>query len=124
MFTISQTDRLAGPYALGVTGETSDRLADVVDGPHLPALLAERYEFGTESAATAATAINAALHDSWRATAYGEDYAGWIGRMPDSLLKCVVDTAARAEDDEFGAVHELRMARLILSELAVVIRHR
>ncbi|MGW1801688.1 hypothetical protein ACWCQN_38670 [Streptomyces sp. NPDC001984] len=123
MFATDQTDRLAAPYKLGV-GESTDRLADVLNGPHLLALLVERFEFGTESAAEAATAINAALHDNWRATAHGEDYTTWIARMPASLLKCVVDMAARAEDNALSAEHDLRMARLILSELALVIRHR
>ncbi|MGW3246614.1 hypothetical protein [Streptomyces sp. NPDC001070] len=124
MFATDVADRLAGPYTL-TGGEATDRLADVLlGGPALPRLLAERYEFGTESAATAAHAAAAALHDTWQSAAYGEDYTTWIRRMPETLLKCLVDLAARAEDDEFGAAHELRMARQVLAELAIVIRHR
>ncbi|MEU4095526.1 hypothetical protein [Streptomyces sp. NPDC026673] len=117
------TDRLAGPYTLGAS-EFTDRLADALDAPHLVRLLMERFGFGTEPAAQAATAVTAALHETWQGMAYGEDYATWIRRMPETLLKCFVDLAVRAEDNELTAEHELRVARQMLAELAIVIRHR
>ncbi|MGW3657176.1 hypothetical protein ACWD6R_16445 [Streptomyces sp. NPDC005151] len=118
-------DRLAGPYEVCVTGDPNyrpvigHRLADIIDGPHLQPLLAERFGLDDEAAEQAAFSTGATLHQTWRATAYGENYTAWVGRLPEVLLKCLVEMAARAETDKYATAHELRMARLMLTELAV-----
>ncbi|WP_326737018.1 hypothetical protein [Streptomyces sp. NBC_01022] len=118
-------DRLVGPYTIRDTGEPSsspvigDSLADIIDGPHLKTLLVDRFGLGADAAEQAAISTGATLHQAWRATAYGENYTAWVGRLPEVLLKCLVEMAARAETDPHATAHELRMARLMLTELAI-----
>lgn len=124
MLTTDPNDRLAGPYPLGHTGSVTHRLADILDGPHLQALLAERFGLDTWGAEQAKASIGATLQAAWRATSYGEQFQTWLGRMPETLLKLLVEMAARAANDEFASCHELRIARLLLTELDLEIRNR
>ncbi|WP_127356489.1 hypothetical protein [Actinacidiphila soli] len=124
MLITDPTDRLAGPYTLGNTGSVTSRLADVLDGPHLQALLVERFALDVWGAEQAAASIGTTIQATWRASSYGEVFQTWLGRMPETLLKLLVEMAARAANDEFASCHELRIARLMLTELDLEIRNR
>nr|WTB35228.1 hypothetical protein OG781_42365 [Streptomyces sp. NBC_00830] len=115
------TDRLAAPYTL-TTGQVAERLADVLEGPHLQALLAERFDLDLDAAGQAAITVDQILATTHRSAAYGQDYRTWIACMPDVLLKCLVEMAARAERDEFSTGHALHIGRQLLTELALAIR--
>lgn len=99
-------------------------LAATIDGPPLLHLLVDRFDLDADAAERAAAALGTALHHTWRVSAYGEPYDTWIARMPEPLLTALVDMTARAELDEFGVGHELRIARLMFTELAVEIGNR
>ena len=121
MSTTANTDPLAAPYTL-TTGQVTERLADVLEGPHLQALLAERFSLSVDVAGHAVITVDTALTDTWRVTSYGEDYRTWTARVPEVLLKCLVEMAARAERDEFSTGHEVRVGRQLLTELALQFR--
>ena len=114
-------DALAAPYTLA-TGQEVSRLADCLEGPHLQVLLAERFDLDLGSAGEAAIHVDQALTTTWRTSGYGQDYRTWVGCMPDALLKCFVELAARAERDEFSTGHVLRIGRQVLTELALQLR--
>ncbi|GHE79938.1 hypothetical protein GCM10014715_39110 [Streptomyces spiralis] len=122
MTSSTTTDALAAPYAL-TTGHTADRLADILtEGPHLQHLLAERFGLDTGAAGEAAITVDQALTATWRMSGYGQDYRTWISCMPDVLLKCFVELAARAERDEFSTGHAVHIGRQLLTELALQLR--
>ncbi|MEU6324998.1 hypothetical protein [Streptomyces sp. NPDC047009] len=122
MHTTTQTDALAGPYALA-TGHTADRLADIlVGGPHLQRVLAERFGLSAAAAGEAAITIDRVLTVTWRSAGYGQDYRTWVACAPEVLLKCVVEMAACAEADEFTVGHAVYLGRQMLTELALALR--
>ncbi|MFD5762004.1 hypothetical protein ACFWIZ_44390, partial [Streptomyces sp. NPDC127044] len=115
------SDALAAPYTL-TTGQVTERLADVLEGPHLQALLSERFRLYADAAAQAAITVDQVLTTTWQTAGYGQDYRTWIACMPEVLLKCLVEMAARAERDEFSTGHALHVGRQLLAELALAIR--
>ncbi|MFH8771980.1 hypothetical protein [Streptomyces sp. NPDC017958] len=119
--TSTTPDALAAPYTLA-TGEAVTRLADCLEGPHLQVLLAERFDLDLRAAGEAAINVDQALNTTWRTSGYGQDYRTWIDCMPDALLKCFVELAARAERDEFSTGHALRIGRQVFTELALQLR--
>ncbi|MGW1801690.1 hypothetical protein ACWCQN_38680 [Streptomyces sp. NPDC001984] len=121
MHSTVSTDALAAPYTL-TTGQVAERLADVLEGPHLQALLAERFGLCADAAGQAAITVDQVLTTTWRSAGYGQDYRTWISCMPDVLLKCLVEMAACAEVDEFTAGHALHVGRQLLTELALALR--
>ncbi|MGW0956740.1 hypothetical protein [Streptomyces sp. NPDC002545] len=121
MTTTALTDPLAAPYPLA-TGQLAYRLANVLEGPHLQALLAERFGLTAEAAGQAAINVDQTLTATWRTASYGQKYGTWIACMPEALLKCVVEMAARAEGDEFSTGHALHVGRQLLTELSLQLR--
>ncbi|MFF3378093.1 hypothetical protein ACFYXF_34720 [Streptomyces sp. NPDC002680] len=121
MHSTASTDALAAPYAL-TTGQVTERLADVLEGPHLQALLAERFGLCADAAGQAAITVDQALTATWRSAGYSQDYRTWIAGMPEVLLKCLVEMAARAELEEFSTGHALHVGRQLFTELARAIR--
>ncbi|MFJ3248427.1 hypothetical protein [Streptomyces sp. NPDC086782] len=121
MNTTAPSDPLAAPYSL-TTGQVAERLADVMEGPHLQALLVERFGLTAEAAGQAVVSVDKTLTTTWHTNGYGQKYGVWIACMPDVLLKCVVEMAARAEGDEFSTGHALHVGRQLLTELALQLR--
>ncbi|MCX4858296.1 hypothetical protein [Streptomyces canus] len=121
MNSIARTDPLAAPYTL-TTGQVAGRLADVLEGPHLQALLAERFGLTVDAAGQAAISVGTVLAATHRYAGYGQDYRTWMACMPEVLLKCLVEMAARAERDEFSTGHALHIGRQLLTELALQLR--
>jgi len=121
MDSTAHTDPLAAPYALA-TGQVAERLADVLEGPHLQALLAERFGLTADAAGQAAISVGMVLSATHRYAGYGQDFRTWIACMPEVLLKCLVEMAARAEQDEFATGHALHIGRQMLTELALQLR--
>ncbi|MFB7329917.1 hypothetical protein [Streptomyces sp. NPDC056190] len=121
MNTTAFTDPLAAPYSLA-TGQVCERLASVLEGPHLQALLAERFGLSAEAAGQAAITVDQTLTATWRTANYGQRYGTWIACLPEALLKCVVEMAARAEGDEFSTGHALHVGRQLLTELSLKLR--
>ncbi|MEU2857617.1 hypothetical protein ABZ672_04190 [Streptomyces mirabilis] len=118
MHSAASTD---APYTL-TTGQVTERLADVLEGPHLQALLAERFRLCADAAGQAAITVAQVLTATWHNAGYGQDYRTWIACTPEVLLKCLVEMAARAERDEFSTGHALHVGRQLLTELALAIR--
>ncbi|MFF4504864.1 hypothetical protein [Streptomyces sp. NPDC001401] len=116
MNSAARTDPLAAPYML-TTGQVAERLADVLEGPHLQALLAERFGLTADAAGQAAISVGAVLSATHRTAGYGQDFRTWIACMPEVLLKCLVEMAARAERDDFSISHALHIGRQMLTEL-------
>ncbi|MFE4424395.1 hypothetical protein [Streptomyces sp. NPDC056817] len=121
MNTTAFTDPLAAPYSL-TTGQVAERLAGVLEGPHLQALLVERFGLSAEAAGQAAITVDRTLAATWRVASYGQKYGTWIACMPEVLLKCVVEMAARAEGDEFSTGHALHVGRQLITELSLQLR--
>ncbi|MET9412154.1 hypothetical protein ABZX90_41530 [Streptomyces sp. NPDC002935] len=121
MNSTGRTDPLAAPYTL-MTGQVTERFADVLEGPHLQALLAERFRLTADAAGQAAITVGQVLTVTWHAAGYGQEFRTWIGCMPDVLLKCFVEMAARAERDEFAAGHAVHIGRQVFTELALRLR--
>ncbi|MEU3342252.1 hypothetical protein [Streptomyces sp. NPDC006668] len=115
------SDALAAPYTLA-TGETVNRLADCIEGPHLQGLLAQRFGLDHNAAGEAAINVDQALVATWRASGGRQAYRIWIDCMPDVLLKCFVELAARAAGDEFSIGHALHIGRQVFTELALQLR--
>lgn len=109
------------PYTL-TTGQVTGRLADVLEGPHLQALLAERFGLCADAAGHAAITVDQVLTATWRSVGYSQDYRTWIACTPEVLLKCLVEMAAHAELEEFSTSHALHVGRQLLTELALAIR--
>jgi hypothetical protein len=121
MNTAAPTDPLAAPYVLA-TGQLVGRLADVLEGPHLQTLLAERFDLTAEAAGQAAMSVGTVLTATHRMAGYGQDFRTWTACMPEVLLKCLVEMAARAERGDFSTGHALHVGRQMLTELALQIR--
>ncbi|MFF0291056.1 hypothetical protein [Streptomyces sp. NPDC005262] len=122
MSVTATTDRLAAPYAL-TTGHTADRLADILaGGPHLQALLVERFGLTIGAAGEVAITVDQVLTATHRTASYGQDYRTWIACMPEVFLKCLVEMAARAEADEFTVGHAVHVGRQLITELALALR--
>ncbi|WP_406515573.1 hypothetical protein OH809_24900 [Streptomyces sp. NBC_00873] len=122
MFATDQTDRLAAPYTL-TTGHTADRLAGIVaGGPHLQALLVERFGLTVAAAGEVVITVDQVLTATHRTASYGQDYRTWIACMPEVFLKCLVEMAARAEADEFAVGHAVHVGRQLIAELALALR--
>ncbi|MFB7575376.1 hypothetical protein [Streptomyces sp. NPDC056165] len=121
MITTAVTDPLAAPYALA-TGQVAYRLANVMEGPHLQALLAERFGLTVEAAGQAVVTVDKTLTATWHTASYGQAYGTWIACMPEAILKCVVEMAARAEGDEFSTGHALHVGRQLLTQLSLQLR--
>ncbi|MFI5799097.1 hypothetical protein [Streptomyces sp. NPDC051677] len=121
MSSTAHADPLAAPYTLA-NGQVVGRLADVLEAPHLEALLAERFGLTADAAGQAVISIDAALTATHRTAGFGQLFRTWIACMPDVLLKCLVEMAARAEQDEFSTSHALHIGRQMLTELALSLR--
>ncbi len=121
MSSTARTDHLAAPYTL-TTCQVVERLADVLEGPHLQALLAERFGLTVEAAGQAAITVDQVLTATWQTAGYGQDLHTWIDCMPEVLLKCLVEMAARAERDEFSTGYAMHIGRQLFTELALQLR--
>ncbi|MCT9003502.1 hypothetical protein [Streptomyces rhizosphaerihabitans] len=121
MHSTGSTDALAAPYTLA-TGHVVECLADVLEGPHLQVLLAERFGLTADAAGQAAITVSQVLTVTWHVEGHGQDFRTWIGCMPDVLLKCFVEMAARSERDEFFTGHAVHIGRQVFTELALRLR--
>lgn len=121
MSSITPADHLLTPYTL-TTGQVVDRLADVLEGPHLQTLLAERFGLTVPAAGQAAITVDQVLTATWQTAGYGQDLHTWITCMPEVILKCLVEMAARAERDEFSTGYAMHIGRQLFTELALKFR--
>ncbi|MFF3493767.1 hypothetical protein ACFYWS_20710 [Streptomyces sp. NPDC002795] len=88
----------------------------------LAAVISEHFDLDAESASSAAATVASALHQAWRQTGYGDPYASWMAKLPEPMLACLLAMAARAELDEYSVLHELRIARIAFTEMALGLR--
>ncbi len=118
--------RLAFPIELGtgpngpITARTVTELVN--SGPFLAEAIQAAYGTTADAAHAAASSIEHTLYAARSSSSHGADYATWLADVPAPILTCLIDLAVMAPDDYFATQHQLRLARLVLGELATTLR--